>query len=660
MTDHFIRKTGSDSNNGLSAGAAWLTIGKALLAGGLSSGDTAYVGAGIYREAITVGITPTGTTSIIGDVDGSKTGDAGEVRWTAYTTNDTTVANAVAACKLNGKNFLSFGNLHLVGGNPATGSCIDGQSVAGSHDLTFTKCAFTPGSNSGARLIGLTATVDLAANYAFDSCWFGPTGNAGSVFITAPTSTVADYNLASTFKNCTWVGGPNEGGPNLASSGANSFKGGGVTLENCTLFCATVTVNGSLSVAYPLLLSNCVIHSMDSGASPVTASAIGQIVEDYNVIWSPSARVKTGNGPFSQATFNYSTLFSYGQEVIWGGQLRPFGTPLAGSPMLGFGNAALASGRAATCTDDATVGTIAWTTPANASVPDGTLTTATALPAVTGVSHYLNAQGFSGFAGIPSNATIKSIRVEVLVTASAISSVAASSVKLLKAGAIVGNDLASSNTAQFPVTLSLPPSWGNTTDPLWGTTWTVAQVQAAGFGCVFSAKNTHATLTRDCTIDFIRVIVAYTLVDGSGGVAVDILGAPRPAGGNSTAYAVGALERGNTATVQAGTVHTSGSAWQVAGPGYEEFRTNVDAASATLALWALYDTAGQQPTVTILAAPELGLNSDTVLTWSDPGSNVWGQFTATIVPTSAGVIIVRLRAGATATSNAYFDDITLV
>ncbi len=253
---------------------------------------------------------------------------------------------------------------------------------------------------------------------------------------------------------------------------------------------------------------------------------------------------------------------------------------------------------------------------------------------------------------MPGTATIKSVRVEAIVKSSAGTFTKCASVKLLKAGVITGNDLASSNAATFTTSLAAQ-SWGNTSDPLWGNTLTPTDVNATTFGCVWAATTTTA---ETCSVDMIRVIVAYTLADGSGGVAVDAVGRPRPAGGNATGYAAGALERGDTATVQSGTAR-SGSAWKITGPGHQDFRSNVDAAAVTLGVWARYDTASQQPTVTLLAAPELGLAANTVLTWSDPGTNTWGQFTTTVTPTAAGVVRVRCATAAN-TGIAYFDDVS--
>jgi hypothetical protein len=96
VTTYYVRRgaTGSNSNNGTSPATAWATIGKALGHTGLTSpvvgGDIVYIGAGTYRETVSVGggnfSSPASVVQFIGDVDGSHTGDAGEVIWSSYTT----------------------------------------------------------------------------------------------------------------------------------------------------------------------------------------------------------------------------------------------------------------------------------------------------------------------------------------------------------------------------------------------------------------------------------------------------------------------------------------------------------------------------------------------------------------------------------------------
>ena len=68
MTNYFVRKNGSDAAAGTSAGAAWLTLGKALGAAGIASGDTVYIGAGVYREAVTAAL---GYRGYLFDLDGT-------------------------------------------------------------------------------------------------------------------------------------------------------------------------------------------------------------------------------------------------------------------------------------------------------------------------------------------------------------------------------------------------------------------------------------------------------------------------------------------------------------------------------------------------------------------------------------------------------------
>jgi hypothetical protein len=53
MTDYYVRKTGSDSNDGTNPTTqAWLTIDKA--ANTVAAADNVYVGAGVYRELVTM------------------------------------------------------------------------------------------------------------------------------------------------------------------------------------------------------------------------------------------------------------------------------------------------------------------------------------------------------------------------------------------------------------------------------------------------------------------------------------------------------------------------------------------------------------------------------------------------------------------------------
>lgn len=86
MANIYVRKSGNDSNDGSTPALAKLTIAGAISA--MSSGDTIYVGSGIYREYnLTTG---SKSVSIIGDITGLYTGDAGEVIWSGLNSTDDT------------------------------------------------------------------------------------------------------------------------------------------------------------------------------------------------------------------------------------------------------------------------------------------------------------------------------------------------------------------------------------------------------------------------------------------------------------------------------------------------------------------------------------------------------------------------------------------
>ena len=216
-----------------SPATAWLTIGKALGAAGIASGDTVYVGAGVYREAVTVAMTSaTVETKIVGDVDGSHTGDAGDVIWSSYTTSDVVAAAASACLGLAGRDFLTFENIVFNGGNTAV-TCVNGATTNALSNK-FTRCVFIPGI-AAATLVQYIGLADVASAWTFDSCVFLVSGQSGvGISVTLPTSASADYDTNMQIKNCLFVMGNACSGVTVLASGAAAFKGGGVDVFNST------------------------------------------------------------------------------------------------------------------------------------------------------------------------------------------------------------------------------------------------------------------------------------------------------------------------------------------------------------------------------------------------------------------------------------------
>lgn len=330
MAIFYVRKTGSDANAGTSAGAAWLTVGKALGASGMASGDTVYVGAGVYREALTVALTnPTAETRVVADVDGAQTGDAGRVVLTAYTTNDKSAPGGTTLT-LNGRNFLTFEGLYLVGGSSGVVSANSGTP----HDLIFRRCVLVPGGSAGS-LLNYVGAAGAAANWLFDTCAIIAAPQAAALAFVLPTHS-ADYDCAINIKNC-WFSGPGTGVDTIGISTSGALTGlpGGFNVFSCTFFTCyrPVHANNNMSTTTTSAFKGNLVVGAQNAISANNASSW---VDDYNLIHAITPRTNVTAGSNSISTYNYAELLDYGWAKINGFQYPPMFSPIAGSPILGF------------------------------------------------------------------------------------------------------------------------------------------------------------------------------------------------------------------------------------------------------------------------------------------------------------------------------------
>jgi hypothetical protein len=316
-------------------GGALATVYR-LIDGGVSatpaqSGDTVYVGAGTYRQTLIVQQTPTfnGVISIVGDVTGAFTGDAGMVQLTAFTTNDKSAPSSSILLDLSSRSNYSFANILFVGGQ--TSLLASTSSSNPSQNITFTDCAFQVGSVSQS-ILDLTVKYFIKSMWLFERCHFGPTSsNAFNVTLTQG-SLYGDYDIYLLYRQCVFLG---TGTINVSATGSGAFFGGGIRVWNCTAILSgrLILVNGSsASAIFPCTVYGCFIW----GAVILTSSDAGRVIEDYNLLYSGIPRSGVTAGANSSSSNNYASLFHFGQERIWGGLPRPFGEPLAGSPLLGF------------------------------------------------------------------------------------------------------------------------------------------------------------------------------------------------------------------------------------------------------------------------------------------------------------------------------------
>jgi MSHA biogenesis protein MshQ len=144
-----------------------------------------------------------------------------------------------------------------------------------------------------------------------------------------------------------------------------------------------------------------------------------------------------------------------------------------------------------------------WSNTNRAQLQDSSYVTATVNDGQ--VTDPLQCTGY-GFA-IPAGAAINGITVTVWRYASATSCCTDAQMQLVKAGTIQATDR--STTTYYP-TSNTAEAHGSATD-LWGTTWTVADINNTNFGAVFAAqKPVTSGGNRTVSVDYIQITIDYT------------------------------------------------------------------------------------------------------------------------------------------------------
>ena len=336
---------GGSSGKTWAVGGAWATLGNSFWSGvgtvaAVRTGDAVYVGAGVYRQVMAIGLPSVfnGILSIVGDVTGQYTGDAGMVQLTAYTTNDKTAPSATTLLNLNGKSNLAFSNIMFVGGN----SNLLTATTLTSQNITFRDCALISYQSGISTLASLACAAGIQMNWVFDRCLFfgSPNLTTGVFLISMAVSSVADYNANVLFQNSIFYGTAAEVTILVTSSGSGSFKGGGIVARGCTSLTGAqfMVTQAGVSTIYPCAAYNSILSCNQVVGSILNANTSGQIVENYNVLYGPTPRTNVAIGPNSVSNGSYAPLFHFGQERIWGALQRAFGEPMANSPLLGFGS----------------------------------------------------------------------------------------------------------------------------------------------------------------------------------------------------------------------------------------------------------------------------------------------------------------------------------
>lgn len=643
MATYYVRKSGNDGNDGLTPATAWLTVSKALGTTGISSGDTVYVGAGVYREDVTVTMTSATTeTFIIADTDGSHTGDIGEVILTTYENGDLGLPSAVRPLSSNSRDFLTVIGFVFVGGIASPQTVFINSA---SKNWKLIKCIMVGVNGLVNNLANIDALVGNG-NHVVDSCIFYSLGAGAPLRMSLALDTTNDWDTNIVITNCIFLnGGP---GIFISSTSTGSGKPGGVRVYNCTFINGTralLTNDANLSTTYPCRLYNSIVLYASTAA--VAANTAGQIIEDYNFFWAATGRVNVDIGRHTiaagtSAVSQYAPLLHFGQEILRKLKSRPLLAPTENSPFLGFGNLPNSTDH-----DNAgnprPGGTILFST-------TGTATSATA----TTLSDTTQNWPHSGFVGNTIKITnglgsghFKSINYNtgnsLTVDGNWVTTPDSASEYIVYKGALATMGKPTSATST-EITDS-NARWGAN---MWlGYNFAITSGLGAGqLSLVSGNTSTVITVTGalDTTPDTTSV---YEMYKGSG---LDY-----------TSPSIGAYERYNTAVKETGFVNTGTSSLKIVGPGIQEFLIPVDTTQTSVKVWGRYTNqySGIKPQLIVHKGEGIGV--DAVTGTMTVGGNTWEQISVTFTATSKGVITAQLRSNSVSPAGiTFFDDFAIV
>lgn len=166
--------------------------------------------------------------------------------------------------------------------------------------------------------------------------------------------------------------------------------------------------------------------------------------------------------------------------------------------------------------DDNSVGTITWNSPSLITTEDGAGALAIGTIGSTVTTHYIKGtnHGFS----IPNGARITGIQADFKrKKADAGITVQDTSVKIVKAGVISGNEMANPSSS-WPTSLAYVSYGGE--DSLWGLEWEPGEINNSSFGVALSAKIVGTGEgSTNLTVDVIRITIFYRFLEPGGGVA---------------------------------------------------------------------------------------------------------------------------------------------
>jgi hypothetical protein len=640
MTNYFVRISGSDGAAGTTAGAAWRTIGKALGASGIASGDTVYVGAGVYREAVTVAMTSAVAETIVhGDVTGEFTGDSGEVIWTNFVSgwNDTPSGDVL---NLSNRDFLTLRNFTMIAG--AGGNVIDG-GTAHSSNITIDNCMIQ-GFGSVAPIV-VTASFATALAWTIKNSFVCVWTGQNAIAITETTGTGADWDLNVQIQDSVIIA--MAAGISVTNSGTSANEGGGVDLNRCTIIAGTsgfLTVGTRVSLTFPCTVTDCLILSGTNSAG-LNAGEAGAITDLGGNVLTAGHTNTTAHATTRTSTEDFpAQLLSLGHEWMWGMQPRR-----AFAPML---PAVFSRGHIGSTNTDME-GRVR---------PEGTGLYITGGTATAGAATTMT----DGGAAWSTNEHVgRLVRITGNTGSGQVKHISSNTATVLTIGGLSGDwSTTPDNTSTYiiyegpPAETDKATSGSTTTFVVSGAAWSVNKWAGYSLEITAGAQSGNTRTISSNTSTTLTTAAFGGAIDNTSVGSIYWPGASLTANGDHP----GAFEHHDHAQKETTTTDAGSVGIVIEGPGSHEFLIPVDASATVITVRVRYDAdhgTTNKPQAILRANGEIGVTTETVTAAGAAGSFETLTF-ASQTPSAKGVVTVRLVSRSdTPYGRAYFDTWTV-
>jgi hypothetical protein len=289
MAIYYVRPDGNNANagTGSASGQAWQTVQYALTNATLTTGvNYIYIAPGVYRESVTLNITPTSSNTLVisGDPNAAQFSGVtqGVVRLTNFVTDNANPTSSRVFFS-NSKSYFTLENIYIDGFR--TGDIIDNAlvDIKSCTNVTVSKMTIV---NTGGASFDAGCYISSAAsntNIVIERSYF--MGTAALVVALPSSGTV--YNPQISIRNCHAIG--TYVGIMITANGATVTTSNGVNVYNCTVYANTRCIWFNTSnTTTPSTLYNSLLIGIGP-TTGITLQTTNVLIENFNKIRCSSA-----------------------------------------------------------------------------------------------------------------------------------------------------------------------------------------------------------------------------------------------------------------------------------------------------------------------------------------------------------------------------------